>query len=177
MGLLQFIRQRKKSAESSQPTRNEHPQGSQQLWLLAQRMIGQNDVEAENLLRRSEEEMQKDPFELHFTFNAYIKLYKHKARKDPGALEKCIEYCTKDIALFPAFMESYVSQQRDQAGMDCLQQVTLPRIPSFGQLVQIYEDQGRIRDAAEICRLAIYYGLHDREIGSFEEKLEALNQL
>lgn len=143
---------------------------------------------AEKLLKEAEKRTaleEKDPdksnnnadyekiIDRHFTYNQYIELYYKQRDKGPEYLEKCIEYCKKDIELFPKFKEAWIKCEVTKEEKAAGYTFNL-RIPSFERLAIIYEKQGKIDEAIEICKKAIEYGLHDRTKGGFQGRLNRL---
>lgn len=109
-----------------------------------------------------------DPYQLHFSYNGFIKLfYKHR-ETDPKNEERLIEICKLDIELFPKFRDAWFAQNPNYN--------FLPRIPSFQRLVQVYERRHQLQDAIDICLLAIKYGLDDGTKGGFEGRLIKLQK-
>lgn len=109
----------------------------------------------------------------HFTYNHYIELYYKQRDKGPEYLEKCIEYCKKDIELFPKFKDAWIKCEVTKEEKAAGYTFNL-RIPSFERLAIIYEKQGKIDEAIEICKKAIEYGLHDGTKGGFQGRLNRL---
>lgn len=97
----------------------------------------------------------------HFTYNALIDVY-YKQRDDrEDAIEKCIEYCMKDIEIVNEFVAEFVE---------------VPRIPSFKRLAIIYEKQERYEDALDVCDQALEIGTADGTKGGFEGRKERLHK-
>ena len=109
--------------------------------------------------------------DLHYCYNSWIELT-YKQRENPHYLNLCIEYCKKDIDMFPAFKKAY-AQENPALLKDG---ILLIRLPSFQQLAIIYEKQGEFQQAIEICEMAISYGLSDSTKGGFEGRLEKLRK-
>ncbi len=107
-----------------------------------------------------------NPYELHFAYNGLIKLYYKNIRYRPDATEKLIHFCKKDIGLFPKFRDAWFDQNPDYD--------FLPRIPSFQRLIQVYEREGRLHEAIDVCLLAIECGLNDGTKAGFEGRLTKL---
>lgn len=111
----------------------------------------------------------EDPYQLHFLYNGFIKLfYKHR-EADPKNEERLIEICKMDVNLFPEFRDAWFAQNPDYN--------FLPQIPSFQRLAQVYERKDQLQDAINICLLAIEYGLDDGTKGGFEGRLIKLQKL
>lgn len=95
----------------------------------------------------------------HFTYNELIKIY-YKQRDDrQDAIEKCIEYCKKDIEIADEFVAEFGE---------------VPRIPSFKRLAIIYENQERYENALAICDQALEIGTTDGTKGGFEGRKERI---
>jgi len=110
--------------------------------------------------------------DIHFYYNTKIEST-YRQRDNPEYLEQCIEYCLKDIALFPEFEEAYIEYcrkwKKNYNKLDIC-------IPSFERLAIIYEKQDRLEEAMSVCEAAIHYGLHDSTKGGFEARLDKLNK-
>lgn len=52
----------------------------------------------------------------------------------------------------------------------------LPRIPSFQQLVILYEKSGRYQEALDICNLALRNNLKDTTKGGYEGRIEKIQK-
>ena len=97
----------------------------------------------------------------HFTYNELIDVY-YKQRDDrKDALEKCIEYCQKDIEI----ADDFVSEFGD-----------VPRIPSFKRLAIIYEKQARYEDALAVCDQALEIGTTDGTKGGFNGRKDRIRK-
>lgn len=84
----------------------------------------------------------------------------YKQRDDrEDAIEKCIEYCQKDIEIADEFVAEFGG---------------VPRIPSFKRLAIIYERQERYEDALEVCDRALEIGTTDGTKGGFEGRKERI---
>lgn len=97
----------------------------------------------------------------HFTYNELIDVY-YKQRDDrEDAIEKCIEYCKKDIEIADEFVAEFGE---------------VPRIPSFKRLAIIYERQERYADAIAVCDQALEIGTTDGTKGGFEGRKDRLRK-
>jgi tetratricopeptide (TPR) repeat protein len=97
----------------------------------------------------------------HFTYNELIDVY-YKQRDDRGdAIEKCIQYCKKDIEIADEFVAEFGE---------------VPRIPSFKRLAIIYERQERYADAIAVCDQALEIGTTDGTKGGFEGRKDRLRK-
>ena len=95
----------------------------------------------------------------HFTYNELIDVY-YKQRDDrEDAIEKCIQYCKKDIEIAEEFVDEFGE---------------VPRIPSFKRLAIIYEKQERYADAIAVCDQALEIGTTDGTKGGFEGRKDRL---
>jgi tetratricopeptide (TPR) repeat protein len=97
----------------------------------------------------------------HFTYNELIDVY-YKQRDDrEDAIEKCIEYCKKDVEIADEFVAEFGE---------------VPRIPSFKRLAIIYERQERFADAIAVCDQALEIGTTDGTKGGFEGRKDRLRK-
>lgn len=95
----------------------------------------------------------------HFTYNELIDVY-YKQRDDrEDAIEKCIQYCKKDIEIADEFVAEFGE---------------VPRIPSFKRLAIIYERQERYADAIAVCDQTLEIGTTDGTKGGFEGRKDRL---
>lgn len=97
----------------------------------------------------------------HFTYNELIDVY-YKQRDDrEDAIEKCIQYCKKDIEIADEFVAEFGE---------------VPRIPSFKRLAIIYNRQERYADAITVCDQALEIGTTDGTKGGFEGRKDRLRK-
>jgi tetratricopeptide (TPR) repeat protein len=132
--------------------------------------------------------------DLHFCYNEWIKVL-YKQREDKGHLIQCIEYCKKDIYLYPCFCEQWMQIEFEKLNEHYKQLKFLYKkgeynierekiisrgvdvgMPSFTRLAIIYEKSGMIQDAIQVCELAIKYRLSDATKGGFDARLEKLKE-
>ena len=105
----------------------------------------------------------KDIIQLHFACNNVIE-FSYKNREFDYYLQMCVEYCLKDINMFPEFYKEHINKfPTDSGNLDI-------RLPSFSRLAIIYEKQKEFEKAIEVCELALSYNL----LGDFESRLEKL---
>jgi hypothetical protein len=117
----------------------------------------------------------------------------YKLRKDPNWLNVCIEYCKKDIEIFPYFKDTYIENQRkilqrlandkftsSQEKEKLLKEAENPpfdlNYSSFERLCIIYEKLNRHNEATEICRLALSYGLTCKTEGGFQARIDKIKK-
>lgn len=118
---------------------------------------------AERVLHQALDVEGDNPSTRHFIYLKLIKMYyKQRDDRDDG-IEKCIEYCKKDIDQVDAFLKNWSIDSK-----------TTPRIPSFKRLAIIYEKQGGYQDAINICDKALERGLDDNTKGGFEGRKKRL---
>ena len=91
----------------------------------------------------------------------------HKQREKSEYLDKCIEFCKKDIEILQEFKKAYIKREG---------QTTLPSIPSFQQLAIIYEKQGKYAEAIEVSSKALSCGVKDKTKGGFNGRIEKLEK-
>lgn len=191
MSWFHFFSKKRKSQNTSDKAREREKLSNSfekeddiKLWIKA---MNENDqIKKEALLNESEILNHNNPIDLHFTYNHLIDmLYKQRDSRN-DALDKCSYYCKRDIDLYPKFKMASISD--DVNGLKYLQNCfendknlykeyeeklrdykwITPRIPSFQRLAIIYEKQGEIQKAIDICNLALEYGLIDGTQGGFE---------
>lgn len=124
--------------------------------------ISDKDYKLAEKLSLESIDRSKDPVDLHFAYNNLIKLY-YKLRSEDDYLEKCIDYCQKDIKL-------YEGELRDEQFFKDNE----PRVHAFKRLAIIYKKQERYEDAIEVCKQAIKYDMSDGTKSGFKGRLERL---
>ncbi len=143
----------------------------------------------------SQEALKKNQnvIERHYTYNHLIDLYYKQRDKGPEFIQKCIEYCKADIEMFPEFRDAWLTQERSRLISLAKSEFTSERdkkryleelanlkfnlrIPSFERLAIIYEKQGKILEAIEVCELALKYELFDNTKGGFKGRMEKLRR-
>lgn len=90
----------------------------------------------------------------HFVYNDLIKIYYALRDKQKDAIEKCIRICKEDISLLPNFLPL----EKKLYPTDNFP----PECPSLERLAIIYEKQGEIQKALEVCEKAIELGIDKR---------------
>ncbi|MEI2395640.1 hypothetical protein [Paenibacillus phytohabitans] len=109
--------------------------------------------------------VQDKPYELHFSYNNFIKLYTMHLIQ-PGAAEKLVTVCLKDIDLFPKFRDEWHSRNPTYG--------FLPFLPSFKTLILHYENRNQLHEAIDICNAAIHYELDDKTKSGYPGRLAKL---
>ena len=122
----------------------------------------ENDYEfAEMVLLEALDRDDGSATSTHFTYNELIDAY-YKQRDDrEDAIEKCVQYCKKDIEIADEFVAEFGE---------------VPRIPSFKRLAIIYERQERYADAIAVCDQALEIGTTDGTKGGFEGRKDRLRK-
>lgn len=139
------------------------------LWTLGESALSSKDYSLSEKTLMKALRVKGDILDKHFTYNALIKLYYKQRNISKEALEKCIRYCKEDIKNFPKFKEAWIKEQKRQGLKKS--ELYIPRVPSFERLAIIYEKQGRLNEAIEVCKKVIKYKLE----GGFE-RLEKLKK-
>ena len=104
--------------------------------------------------------------DFHYFYLRISDSYYSQIKQYEPAIDKAIEFCKKDIDLFPQFKEPLMNEFNGE----------LPRIPSFQTLAMCYEKQGKYQEAIDVCKLAIEYGLTDSTKTGFEGRITRLEQ-
>jgi len=126
--------------------------------------ISDKDYElAEKLLSESIDR-SNDSVDLHFAYNHLIKLC-YKLRDEDDYLEKCIDYCQKDIKLYEEKLKDKPLFKENDT-----------RVHAFKRLAIIYKKQKRYEEAIEVCKKAIKYNMRDSTKSGFEGRLERLKR-
>ena len=123
---------------------------------------GEKDYEfAEMVLLSALEFEDGSATSTHFTYNELIDVYYKQRDKREDAIERCIEYCEKDIEIVDDFVDEFGE---------------VPRIPSFKRLAIIYEKQERYEEALNVCDRAIELGTSDGTKGGFGGRKERIRK-
>lgn len=101
----------------------------------------------------------------HFYLQTVAECYYKQQEINENALALCIEYCKRDMELFPKYRAPL---KREMS--------VFPRIRTFQRLAMIYEKQGQIEEAIGVCRLAIKYKLQDSTKGGYEGRIKRLEK-
>jgi hypothetical protein len=140
------------------------------------------DFEQEKDLLRQLSQSENDPVKRHF---AYIGLqdfyYKYRSLSD-DYLNKCIDYCLLDLNSLEEMTNTYISQELKslkrlaslydaeyikRESIRIREEGFLGNIPAFKRLAIIYEKQGNIKEAIQVCNRAIEYG---QSVSEFEDR-------
>jgi tetratricopeptide (TPR) repeat protein len=108
----------------------------------------------------------REYIDLHFSYNRYIEMYYKQRDKGEYYLNKCIEYCKRDLKILPFFLGEWLKEFGQP----------LPRILAIDRLRIIYEKQEKYQDATNICKLALKYGLEDNTKEGYKGHIERLNK-
>ena len=122
-----------------------------------------------------------EPITRHFIYNSLIELYYRQRETRADALESSVRYCIEDIERIGRFIAAWKQEEKRIAAsvghkIPKDEEIEIPRIPSFQRLIIIYEKQGKIKEAMELCQHAIGLGLHDNTKGGFEGRLARLQR-
>lgn len=138
-------------------------------------------------------ELNTNIIDLHFVYNQLIELNYKQRETGIYCLNKCIEYCKADIALFPKFKKAWIVNEKEgylklaksdfynkeekRKHREKAKNIQFDlRIPSFERLAIIYEKQGKYAEAIKVCELAIKYELKDSTKGNFSSRLMRLEK-
>lgn len=144
------------------------------------------DSDQEKSLLNDLNKNSKDLVNRHFTY-IYLQDFYYKYRSLSNEyIEKCKEYCLLDINSLEEMFEAYVKQEIDRAQQlkdiyedesideriaEIKEQGFIGNIPAFTRLVIIYEKEGNIEKAIEICERSIELKLSEK---SFLDRIEKL---
>lgn len=160
------------------------------LWALAEHNYALADKCLQEALR-----LGFNVIDQHFTYLHLIDTCYKQRDKEPEWVERCAEYCRRDIDLFPAFKEAwineerksllkmsrdpfYTAEERKRYRAEAKKEIPFNlHIPSFARLAIIYEKQGRFDEAIKVCDMAISYGVFgDGTKGGFTERRKRLEK-
>ena len=131
--------------------------------------------EAELLAQLSE--VKKDLVRRHFVFLMLEDFYYKYRDLDNEYIEKCKEYCIKDISSLNEMEEEFILQEIESAKYtgESVEKIRktgfIGRIPSFSRLIIIYEKENDYDNAIKICDKAISFK-HEADV--YKEKKEKL---
>lgn len=125
---------------------------------------GYGSVEAEEAHHRANISRARNEIDLHF---AHAGMIEFTYRNRETHLERCIEFCQKDIELYPKLRAEWARKNPQYPSVGA---------SSFQRLAIICEKQGNIDDAIKICELAISYNLKDSTKGGFQSRLSKLQK-
>jgi len=146
----------------------------------------------ETTLIKEEISAKRDAIKLHYCYLSIIN-FAYKNRKHEYYLRMCMDYCKKDINIYPKFRDKYLlglkremDSSLDFKGSERYQELRKQNIeriemmisgnrvdigiPSFERLAIIFEKQGNIKEAIEVCELALSYNIQ----GTFDKRLDKL---
>ena len=145
------------------------------------------DSEQEKSLLKNLKENSNDTVNRHFTY-IYLQDFYYKYRSLSNEyIEKCKEYCLLDIDSLEEMFEAYIEQEIDRAKQlndiiedesiveriaEIKEQGFIGSIPAFKRLSIIYEKEGNIDKAIEICRSSIELKLSEEFFKKRIEKLQ-----
>lgn len=107
-----------------------------------------------------------DLLDAHYFWQESAECYYKQREIREDALQLTIQFCLKDIEMFP----QYSIKMKQDMGV-------IPRIITFQRLAIIYEKNKQYDKAIELCKLAISYDLTDSTKGGYSKRLEKLQKL
>lgn len=136
-----------------------------------------NDDKTNELYDKAFKKSEKNIINRHFYYNNIIEYYYGMRDKQTDALEKCIEYCKKDIEITPQVLSNMEKDDMwKHYNQDGELVFTPPRFPSFQRLAIIYDNLKEYEEAIKVCKKAIYNGLKDGTKTGFEGRIERLEK-
>lgn len=137
-----------------------------------------------------------NPVTLHFVYNWLIDATYRLRNEHPNWLDWCIEYCKRDIALFPQFRIGWIADERSRYLMSAAMFLEIGErrdaaealdeaksrltfdllVPSFKQLAIIYEKQERFEQGIEVASAALAYGLRDGTQGGYVGRIDRMKR-
>lgn len=129
---------------------------------------GKDYTFAEKILFKSLQSIDVNPIDRHFTYLSLIRMYYSQRNILPNAVDECVKYCIEDISHLEEFLKAW-KKEEIRIGIP-ENQILFPLIPSLERLTIIYEKQGKIKEAIEICNIAIKHSLIDSTKGGFEAR-------
>lgn len=114
-------------------------------------------------------EVSNNYTEKHAAHNSLIDMYYKQRDENPSALDSCIYYCIKDIEIVDGIEQEWFQHYS-------MREEVKPPIPSFKRLAIIFEKQGKLDEAIEVCERAVKYKLDDGTKGGFEGRIRKLKK-
>ncbi|MGI6658044.1 MAG: hypothetical protein ACOX4N_01285 [Dethiobacteraceae bacterium] len=127
------------------------------------RRAGKTEAAEELLLQAAQSASALDK---HYAYLKLIQLYQDMMAAGDKCRQDLVEICLKDIELFPDFYEAWL--------MEYSHRMPTPNFPSFSLLADIYESEGKIKEAIALCELAIGYNLQETKGENYPDRLERL---
>lgn len=135
------------------------------------------DSKKESELLNQLSEAESDFVKRHFAFLMLEDFYYKYRELDRKYLEKCKEYCIKDISSLTEMEEEFILQEIEMAKYtgESVEKIRktgfIGRIPSFSRLIIIYEKEKDYENAIKICDKAISF---KHEADTYRERKEKI---
>ena len=136
-----------------------------------------NDEKTKQLFDVAFKNSKNNLIDRHFYLNSAIDYYYGLRDKEEEALQKCIDYCMEDIKIAPEVIKL---MEKDDNWKHYNEEGELvfipPRFPSFQRLAIIYEKQGKLEEAIEVCKKSLENDLRAGTKSGFEGRIERLER-
>lgn len=120
----------------------------------------------QTVLNKKSLQPKDNSLELYYHYLVKInELYKN--RGNANSLKQCIELCKKSINIFPNFKNEYIKRNNVW---------DVKSVPCFNTLAIIYEKQGKYKQAINICKQAMSYGLNDGTKAGYKGRIIKLER-
>ena len=120
---------------------------------------------AEKIIQYAHKTSYSNVLSYHFFLQTTADNYYKQKDIIPEALDKVIEFCKEDIALFPHISNEMIKKYG-----------SVPRISTFQTLAMAYEKKQMYSEAIDVCQLALNYGQQDTTKGGYDGRIERLKK-
>ena len=120
---------------------------------------------AEKIIQYAHKSNYSNILDYHFFLQTSADNYYKQKDVNPEALDRAIEFCKEDIALFPNISKEMIKEYG-----------SVPRISTFQTLAMAYEKKQMYSEAIEMCQIALNYGQQDTTKGGYEGRIEKLKK-
>lgn len=115
------------------------------------------------------ERLPTNPIDRHFLLLRICEIT-YQRRREPSMRALFLQYASKHVSEFAQLATPL------RADMRPVLDGGLPRVPTFQQLATVLTEDGDFQGAAEVCRTALRFDLHDNTISGFEGRIERIRK-
>jgi hypothetical protein len=109
-----------------------------------------------------------NPIDRHCLLNRLCELT-YKQRREPGMRVLFLKYARQHVSEFPRLADPLRKDFTFEDG-------SLPRVPTFQYLATVLAEDGDFQGAADVCRVALWYNLHDNTRGGFKGRIARIQK-
>lgn len=175
MGLFDLFKKKDKPT-TKKTTKNRNFDLNETLSLIEENKYV-NDSKTKELFNYAYELTENKIIDRHFLYNQLIDYYYGLRDKETGALDICKKYCIESINHTPKFLSKDKKQHESlYSGEYKDYEYISPRIPAFQRLAIIYDNEGKYKEAIEVCENALSLKLKDGTKSGFEGRIKRLQK-